>query len=87
VTARPDFPHETLREKKASIEGDRIDIGRLALSLPAIPFGGVAPLVKRLKRAARWKRALRRSGIYLVSLLLLAILLSPLWIAWLVWGE
>jgi len=62
-----------------------IDIGLAVLSVAPIPFVGVQPLVRRLKRAARWKRALRSCGIYVVSFLLLAILSSPIWIALLVW--
>ena len=44
-------------------------------------------LVRRLKRAARWRRALRSCGIYVVSFALLAILLSPLWIALILWWD
>jgi type IV secretory pathway VirB6-like protein len=38
-------------------------------------------VVKRLKRAARLERVLRTVILYGMSLMLLVILLSPLWIA------
>jgi hypothetical protein len=41
-------------------------------------------LVKRLKRAARLERALRTIALYGMSVVLLVILLSPLWIAFLI---
>lgn len=43
--------------------------------------------MKRLKRAAQWRRARGSMGVYIVSVVLLALLLSPLWIALIFWWE
>jgi hypothetical protein len=42
-------------------------------------------LVEQRKLAVRLRHALRFVGMYLVSFTLLAILTSPLWIAYLIW--
>jgi hypothetical protein len=75
-------------QEARAARGLAIDNGRRVRSVAETPFSDAKKaLVQRLKRAALMKRAMRRCGIYVVSLALLLILLSPLWIALLFWWQ
>jgi hypothetical protein len=62
-----------------------VDFVSLNLSVWLLLWGGVSNLVERRKLAARLRHVLRFCGMYLVSFMLLAILSSPFWIAFLIW--